>query len=88
MHSIGARSIPKAQRSDYLELYVLDREKSRLEKEVYATDKRRNNTQKRLNNITSRMEKLQKEIKETKESARPYGHFLPRKPLKRMSIKY
>ena len=33
IHSVGARSIPKVQRSSYLELYMLRREKDRLEKE-------------------------------------------------------
>ena len=34
MHSIGARSVPKVQRSPYLDLYALKREKDRLEKEA------------------------------------------------------
>ncbi len=41
IHSIGARSIPKVQRSSYLELYILRREKDRLEKEVFALGKRK-----------------------------------------------
>ena len=86
MHSIGARSIPKAMRSSYLELYVLDRERSRLEKENFAVDKRRNNAQMRLDSIAARMEKLQEEIKEESKSHSHSSH--PKKFLKTMSINY
>ena len=41
IQSIGARSIPKVQRStSYLELYMLRRKKDRLEKEIFALDKK------------------------------------------------
>ena len=86
MHSIGARSIPKAMRSSYLELYVLDRERSRLEKENFAVDKRRNNAQMRLDSIAARMEKLKEEIKEESKSHSYSSH--PKKFLKTMSINY
>ena len=69
MHSIGARSIPKAMRSSYLELYVLDRERARLEKEQFSTDKKMKNAQGRLDNLAVRMQKLLKEINEEKEVA-------------------
>ena len=87
MHSIGARSIPKAMRSSYLELYVLDRERGRLEKEKFSLDKRRNGAQTRLDSITHRMERLQKEIQEGVET-KVHKSIHPRKPLKKMSIKY
>lgn len=87
MHSIGARSIPKAMRSSYLELYVLDRERSRLEKERFSLDKRRTSAQTRLDSIAQRMEKLKKEIEEgTDVTVR--RSLTSRKPLKTMSIKY
>ena len=42
IQSIGARSIPKVQRStSYLELYMLRRKKDRLEKEIFALDKKK-----------------------------------------------
>jgi hypothetical protein len=69
MHSIGARSIPKALRSDYLELYVLDRERNRLEKERYATDKRRDNVQKRLDRLYLKMGNLLEEIKKQEKKS-------------------
>ncbi len=87
MHSIGARSIPKAMRSTYLELYVLDREKARLEKEKFSLDKRGNGAQTRLDSITHRMERLQKEIREGVET-KVHRNVPTRKPFKKMSIKY
>ncbi|OGL45052.1 MAG: hypothetical protein A2W05_08625 [Candidatus Schekmanbacteria bacterium RBG_16_38_10] len=87
MHSIGARSIPKAMRSSYLELYVLDRERGRLEKEKFSLDKRRNGAQTRLDSITQRMEKLKKEI-EGGTGVTTQRRVTSRKPLKKISIKY
>jgi hypothetical protein len=87
MHSIGARSIPKAMRSSYLELYVLDRERGRLEKEKCSLDKRRNSAQTRFDSITERMEKLKKKI-EAERDVTAQRRVTSRKPLKKMSIKY
>jgi hypothetical protein len=87
MNSIGARSIPKAMRSSYLELYVLDRERARLEKEQFSTDKRRKNNQKRLDSLIVRMAKLKKEI-DKKEGLKIHHSIPARKPFRTMSIKY
>ncbi len=87
IHFGGVRSIPKSQRSSYLELYVLDREMDRLGKEKFALDKRRNNCQKRLDMIASRKEKLYKQVKEEGE-IKVHRGASPRKPLKTMSIRY
>lgn len=61
MRSVGARSVPKVQMSSYLELYAFAREKDRLEKDLFALDKRKNGIQKRLEDINKRMEKLRRE---------------------------
>jgi len=87
MHSIGARSIPKAMRSSYLELYVLDRERDRLRKEKFSLDKRRNSAQVRLDSIAQRVEKLKKEVEEVTDATAERS-VTSRKPLKKMSIKY
>ena len=87
MHSIGARSIPKAMRSSYLELYVLDRERDRLEKEKFSLDKRRNCAQTRMDSILQRIGTIKKETEEeTQIIAQHRG--TSRKPLKKMSIRY
>ena len=86
IHTIGARSIPKVQRSSYLDLYMLRREKDRLEKETFALDKRADIAKRQLNSINQRIEKLQKE---THEEHKPKAYkSIPTKPLKTLSIQY
>lgn len=60
MHSSRKRSIPRVQSSAYLDLYMLRKEKDRLEKEAYIIDKRKMNIQKRINEINAEMDKLEK----------------------------
>lgn len=86
IHSVGARSIPKVQRSGYLELYMLRREKDRLEKEIYALDKRMNTAKRQLDSINKRIEKLQRETHE-EQKIKTY-RSVPTKPLKTMAINY
>jgi len=86
LHSVGARSIPKVQRSSYLDIYVLQREKNRLEKEIIALDKRRNAVARHLDGVRKRFEKLEKELMQN-ENIKTYGK-IPPKPLKSMAIKY
>lgn len=86
IHSIGARSIPKAQRSAYLELYMHRREKDRLEKEIFVLDKRRSAAQRLLDSINKRIEKLQTETHE-EQKIKTYRN-IPTKPLKTLPIKY
>ena len=86
IHSVGARSIPKVQRSGYLELYMLRREKDRLEKEIFASDKRTNTAKRQLDSIGKRIEKLQKETHEG-QKVKTY-RSTPARPLKTMAINY
>ena len=86
IHSVGARSIPKAQRSAYLELYMHRREKDRLEKEIFVLDKRRSTAQRLLDSINKRIEKLQTETHE-EQKIKTYRN-IPTKPLKTLSIQY
>ncbi len=86
IHSIGARSIPKVQRSSYLELYMLKREKDRLDKELFALNKRRKTRDMQLNSIDKRIEKLQKEVYE-EQDIKTY-RSIPTRPLKTMAISY
>ena len=86
IHSVGARSIPKVQRSGYLELYMLRREKDRLEKEIFASDKRTNTAKRQLDSISKRIEKLQKETHEEQKIKTYRG--IPTRPLKTMAINY
>ena len=89
IHSINARSIPKAQRSAYLELYMFRREKDRLEKEIFVLDKRRNTAQRLLGSINKRIEKLQTEA-HGEQKIKTYKTYrnIPTRPLKTFSIQY
>ena len=64
MHSIGARSVPKVQRSPYLDLYSLKREKDRLEKEVVVLEKKMEITGRLLRDVNKLIAGLQEEIQE------------------------
>lgn len=86
IHSVGARSIPKVQRSGYLDLYVLNREKDRLEKEIFALEKRRTAADRELNSIAKRIQRLQKETHEEQKIKTYRG--ISARPLKTMAINY
>jgi hypothetical protein len=86
IHSIGASSIPKSQKSGYLELYILGSERNRLEKEIFALDKRRSAAQRQLDSVCKRIKKLQKETYEAQEIKAHRG--APTKPLRTMAINY
>lgn len=86
IHSIGARSIPKVQRSSYLELYILRREKDMLEKEIFMLDKRRTASDRLLNSISKRITKLQRETREGQKNKT--FRNLPVRSLKTMAINY
>ena len=59
MHSTKKRSIPRIKSSTYLDLYMLNKEKERLLKEVKRLDLRTNVIKKRLEEINLEMDKLQ-----------------------------
>jgi len=86
IHSTGARSIPKVQRSSHLELYALGREKDRLEKEIFALNKRTSIAQRQLDSVYRRMKKLQEEIYEVQKIKT--HRSVPTRPLKTMAINY
>lgn len=86
MHSIGARSVPKVQRSPYLDLYSLKRERDRLEKEVVALEKKREITARLLRDVNKLIAGLQREVQE----AGPIKTATHTKtnPLRTMPIRY
>lgn len=86
MHIIGARSIPKSQRSGHLELYTLSREKERLEKELFLTDRRKKTAKKQLFTVNKRFRRLYKELNEQIEPGT--NKHMSSTPLKTMAIKY
>lgn len=87
--SAGIRSIPKTYRSGYLDLYVLGREKGRLEKEIFTLDAKRTGAVKQLANVVKRIITLQKETGEEEHVKPPESIHNPRtKRLKIMAMKY
>ncbi|MDD5007135.1 MAG: hypothetical protein PHU49_02020 [Syntrophorhabdaceae bacterium] len=86
MHSIGARSIPKAQRSPYLDLYTLKKEKDRLEKETSLLEKKRKITGRLLSDVNKLIVGLQEEVRRERE-IKTIKHTKA-DPLKTMPIRY
>jgi len=86
IHSVGLRSIPKIQRSSGLELYLLRREKDRLEKEAVALTKRKDVADRQLSAITKHIETLQKEAHEGQKTKSPKS--APMRHPKSMAISY
>ena len=88
MHSSKKRSIPRMQSSAYLDLYMLRKEKDRLEKEVYLLEKRKKGIQKRLNEINTEMKKLERAEAIRRESTPEPLKKPSRKEWKSMPLKY
>lgn len=86
MHSIGARSIPKVQRASHLELYMFQKEKDRLEKEIFVLDKKKGAAGRQLDAVVKRIERLQKETGRG-QRVKIYRD-VPAKHLKTMTITY
>jgi len=86
MHSIGARSVPKAQRSPYLDLYTLKKEKDRLEKETFILEKKRKITDRLLSDVNKLIASLQEEIRGEGE-IRTVKHTKAN-PLRTMPVRY
>src|SRR3989338_3319616 len=86
MHTAGIRSIPKAQRSSYLDLFILSKERDRLEKESFMVGKRNSSLDKQLAIIDKRMEILKKEV--FQDGKTMVRSFKTTRPLKKMPIHY
>ena len=85
------RSIPRVQSSAYLELYILRKEKDRLEKEEAVLERRRQGIQKRLADIQRHMEAVEKSA-ETQGGVLGKARLGPQRTLggkwKTMSLSY
>lgn len=86
VRSVGATSIPRAERSSHLELHVLATDKSRLEKELASLDKRMTTVQKNLSIINKQIETLQQEALAQLRSGK--DESAPQKPLKTLTVEY
>ena len=82
------RSMPRVQSSSYLDLFLLGKEKDRLEKEMFVLEKRKTSLQKKLDEIAVEMKKLEEaEIREKRATpgARKSHH---KKGWKTMAMTY
>jgi hypothetical protein len=86
IHVAGISSVPKTQRSKYLDLYSLGREKSRLTKEKLVLDTRRETIGRHLESIGQRMLALQREMVQEQEAQ--MGSTAPGQPVKVVDINY
>jgi len=82
------RSMPRAQNATYLGIFILGKEKDRLEKAMIIIDKRKTSMQRRLDEIAVEMKKLEEaEIREKRATpgARKSHH---KKGWKTMAMTY
>jgi len=86
IHTVGIKSVPKTQRSQYLELYVLGSEKSRLVKELFALDARRETINLQLASLNARILKLHQETEQQQRAEA--GVKTPSQPVKTVDISY
>lgn len=96
LHSTGRRSIPRGyQSSAYIDLYMLAKEKDRLEKETSIIGRRNSIIERRLKDIgeeTARLKeqevnKLAGEVRSIRKSIPPIERHTP-KEWKRMALHY
>jgi predicted nucleic acid-binding Zn-ribbon protein len=88
MQSSKKRSIPRTQTSAYLDLYVLRREKDRLEKEIAVLERRKRNIQERLGDIGAEMRKIEKKEAEKERAGPPVPEESSRREWKKIPLKY
>ena len=88
MHTTGQRSIPKSKSSAYLDLYMLRKEKERLEKEKEVAEKRIQGIDKRLGEIQKEVSKLEKLTGQERVMQVSKEPVIEDKKWKRMSLNY
>ena len=88
IHSAGIRSIPKSQRSMYLDLFILSQERDRMDKEHMVVSKRHRLLGKQLSSVNRRLDKLQEELVRERELKQGKLETISGKVRKKMKIKY
>lgn len=92
LHTSGRRSIPRVQSSAYLDLYMLQKAKDRLEKEAALLIKRGQAIEKRLSEIQKQMDSLERSARmeptiDSKEHSKGPNGSTKRK-WKKFALKY
>ena len=88
MHSTGKRAIPKRDSCTYLDLYMLHKERDRLEQELRQIEKRKDVIQKRINEINLEMEAHEEKEAGLREAAAGNDGKRRAEDLKVMRLKY
>ncbi len=65
------RSIPKTHRSSYLDLYMLEMDREKVEKELALLEKRKESNERRLGEIERQIKLLESSQKESPDAAEP-----------------
>jgi hypothetical protein len=86
IHTAQVSSVPKTQKSAYLDLYVLGRERTRLMQEMLALDTKRETVNRHLGSINKQMSILQQEMVREQQAAS--GIKTPSQPVKTVDINY
>lgn len=85
------RTIPKVEGSNYLDLFMLSKERDRLKQEKSVVDKRKEQLEANLKNIEQRVEMLEEAVpqedKQTRSKKRRQEEP-PKKEWKTMSLNY
>lgn len=82
------KSIPRLQSSPYLDLYVLGKEKDRLEKEIFILEKRKKSIEKRVAEINAEMKRSEEASAAQRLENRGGINNPAEKEWKKMSMKY
>lgn len=88
IQSLKRSSMPKSQSSSHLDLYMMKREKDRLEKEIFTLEKKGKAIQKRLDEIDKEMDRLQEEETKRKRMVSHEANKPSEKEWKRMRLRY
>ena len=88
LHTSGRRSIPRVQSSAFLDLYMLQKAKDRLEKEAALLIKRGQAIEKRLSEIQKQMDSLEPSARVEPTSDRREHSQEPNGPTKRKWKKF
>lgn len=84
----GRRGIPRMQSSVYLDMFVLRKEKERLEKEIFIFEKKVREDQDKLNDLLKKIGRLEKEDAASKKKGERGAKGRPESHLKKMSLEY
>ncbi len=90
------RSMPKTEGQDYLDLYILEKEKNRLKQEEHQAKKRSKQVEEGLKFAEEEIGRLEKELPERSKETREgkgkkkdeFKKRLPKKPFKVMKLDY